>query len=295
MFGVSVIMNRITMSKPVLVKGLLLICLGAIAECNVLIVPANANNGSTIEKLQRSNPDHGNFFGLSPTLQIAKEPAKSTPLIQFNATPSPPPVGKPGDLGRGGGTRDNCPNVAQPMTALVPASQQDGGLTVGDRPTILVYIPYQSTAAMPITVDFVLEDEEENEWYKTPAIPMDTAGIIGIPLANTVKLELGKRYTWTMKVWCNNAQRSGKARQVKGWIQRVDKAAVFDANVLAELQTAPPLRQAQLYALKGIWYDAAAILAAVQANDPKLKPVWTELLRSPQVGLEQLITMPILP
>ncbi len=286
------------MTKPVLLKGLVLVCLGAIAECNLLTVPVNASPSAIPEQLpeqlQRPQSNQTPFFRLSPTLQIAKEPAKSSPLIQFNATPAPPPVGKPGNLGRGGGTRDSCPNVAQPMTALVPVSGEFGGLTVRDRPTILVYIPYQSTAAMPITVDFGIEDEEENELYKTPAIPMNTAGILAIRLPTTISLDVGKRYIWRVKVWCNNVERSGKARDLTGWVQRVDQTNIFNPNVLAELQTATPLRQAQLYAEKGIWYDAAAILAQAQVSDAKLKAAWAELLRSPQVGLGAFSTIPVI-
>ncbi|MFB2939357.1 DUF928 domain-containing protein [Aerosakkonemataceae cyanobacterium BLCC-F154] len=257
----------------------------------------------------------GKFFIITPLptpgQTITNQSSSSPWEIDSSSVYEPPPdIGSPGRRESGGNrpgeisTQLKCPNDLQvphpPLTALVPKVQEQTansrqkvsqliGLTLKSHPTFFVYLPQTSAP----TVEFILNDSEEREVYRTNFPTPKFPGIFGFKLPeNAPALDVGKSYQWYFVVRCDPANRK-RDLVVEGWIWRtqllptirkqIEKAELRDRAIL--------LRQYK------IWYDALADLAELHYSSPQNSPVtaeWGELLRS--AGLseisEQILTTP---
>ncbi|GAB1541271.1 DUF928 domain-containing protein [Scytonema sp. NUACC21] len=226
--------------------------------------------------------------------------AKSAP-IRFNPPPPPPDRGAPGNRGEGA-SRGECVATDVPLTALVPSYEQrlnqDGGeritqvwgLTSLEQPSFWFYVPYKKSFIQAI--EFVLQNKSNKTIYRTNVSIPSTPGIIRVPLKDTpVSLETDKGYHWFFKVRvaCNPKQ-TETLDYVEGWIQRVN----LDTASRVGLKEASPYQQAEIYALKGIWYDTITILAELRLASPQdsaLVEEWKNLLKL--VGLEKVSVQPL--
>lgn len=244
-----------------------------------------------------------------PTNTQPTQTPVTTPPVPTQATPQPvfmmpkPPDGLSPVSGRrsGMGSRNDCPAVETPLTALVPFQEQVAsnktntsnsadvwGLTTSERPTFWFYVPYSNMSA-----EFVLQDSEQNEIYKNPNITLTSkSGVIGISLPSDRKsLEVGKTYRWFLKIRCNQQQTASVPIYVEGDIQRVK----LNPSLEQQLQsTSDPRQKIAIYAANGIWFDALTNLGQLRfanPNDATLVTDWQSLLRSG--GLENIAVFPL--
>ncbi|NJO42037.1 MAG: DUF928 domain-containing protein [Cyanobacteria bacterium RU_5_0] len=195
----------------------------------------------------------------------------------------PPPPTNP-DTTTGGGRRDrgDCPQdaaTAMPdslLTALSPTTEP--GLTIADRPTVLVYVP-QTSAQI---AEFSLLDQENNGIYQTTFNLTGTPDIIRFSLpSDAPPLEIGKNYTWYFALICNPENRL-QDQFVTGQIQRTE----LDSALMQQIEQAPTGDRLSLYRLyrsHNIWYEALSVLVELresQPDNPNLEAAWRELLQS---------------
>ena len=96
-----------------------------------------------------------------------------------------PDEGDPKGRRRGGTSRrEGCPNLKRPITALVPGEETNGtsflASTVAEHPTFWVYVPELPTNLR--SGEFVLQDEQENDVWRTPLTLPEKSGAIAINL-----------------------------------------------------------------------------------------------------------------
>lgn len=218
--------------------------------------------------------------------------------VQVQFTPPPAPEqGAPSGRSRGGSSRRPCQNY-QSLTALVPVTKGATkdfvwGLTVSEHPTFWFDIPERLNAQVP--VEFVLQDTADNYIYqKKLTVPEMSAGIVKFSVPSTApSLEVGKRYNWTLSIYCDPESSSG-AVFVRGSVQRV----ALEPALARQLEVAKtPLERAALYANKGIWHDALTTLgdqlSGSKPKDSAIAAAWATLLQ--QVNLGTSAWNPIVP
>ncbi|WP_254721629.1 DUF928 domain-containing protein [Kovacikia minuta] len=138
--------------------------------------------------------------------------------LQFQM-PSPPSRGIPPGRTRGGASRGVCPEVQTPLTALTPSTpqittpEQKGiptqvwGYTTAAHPTFWFYLPYNKSFAG--IAEFVLQDENENNIYRSTIALPAKAGVISVPLPKSAPaLEVGKPYRWFLSIYCDSGEDS---------------------------------------------------------------------------------------
>lgn len=267
---------------------------GAIALVSLFAscIPVHAQSEKPADGEQQSQPSQ-------PVTQRQKdEPERFVP-------PTPPDLGAPGQR-EGAASRGACPKIAQPLTALVPVTKSASGeqqqvkqlamtssesvwsLTVATHPTFWFYVPYAPPSLK--SVEFALQDEQDEDIYRTtvdlPAVP----GIVSLSLpANSKPLETGKPYHWFFKIYCN-PQTTSVPIFVEGWVQRVTPTP----SLANQLKTATPQKRIDLYAEAGLWHDALTALGELRQANPQnanLTANWNKLLHS--VGLADIASKPI--
>ncbi|MGI8503456.1 MAG: DUF928 domain-containing protein [Hassallia sp.] len=177
----------------------------------------------------------------------------------------------------------NCSSGQNPLTAVVPNSNI--GLTTQANPTFFFYVPQTSA-----TLELVLHDQDKE--YKQTYKSSEKGGIVSIPF-NKTSLEVDKVYRWSFSIVCNPKERS-KDKFVEGAIKRVKTGE----QLATKLATASPQELANLYAEAGIWQDSLFSLAQSLLSNPnngELKAEWQTLLTSKSVGLDNLVSEPLLP
>lgn len=240
-----------------------------------------------------------------PAVPTQQQPTNQRTSEQKAATsrfvpPPPPDRGAPGQR-EAAASRGGCPRMDTPLTALVPviqattsgnkmAAESVWSLTSGEHPTFWFYVPYSPSSLH--SVEFVLQDEADNDIYRTPVKLPKTPGIIGLRLPSTSQpLEVGRMYHWFFKVYCT-PQNAAVPIFVEGWVQRVAP----NPSLVSQLKSATPQQRVALYAQNGIWFDALTHLAqlrVVQPKDTTLKANWDELLQS--AGLIEMTSKFLVP
>ncbi len=209
----------------------------------------------------------------------------------------PPKDAKPKNT-TGGASRDNgkCPSdslASSPyLTAVIPA--QNKGLTAQGRPTLLVYLPATSAEKAFVSISEVNSDNLNQDNHYQSFLPIQgKSGVMQITLSEEApELEVGKTYRWSFVIMCDNRLRPDSPA-VEGIIERVS----VNAELNKKLETATPLEQAMLYGQEGFWYDSVGILAKLHQTDPNnsnLVSIWQDLLSSEAVGLDAIVSQPIL-
>jgi hypothetical protein len=205
-----------------------------------------------------------------------------------------PRNGAPIGRRRGGARRDDCLNIKPSITALVPGeetlyeSTSFTASTVSDYPTFWVYLPKASAIR---NGEFVFQDENSTDIYRTPLTLSAKAGVIGIDLPHYPQyaLKTDNKYQWYFKVFCDSQKKSNYVF-VKAWVQRISPASIvanqFKMDKSGEYFT---------YAVNLIWQDAITKLAEVRVSsigNSAVNDDWRSLLKS--VGLEDIASAPII-
>lgn len=222
-------------------------------------------------------------------------------LSQVSFTPPmPPDRGAPGqqsDAGtRGPCDSNNESNLLSKLVALVPTVEKPlkdnseislpetdvWGLTSAQHPTLWFYIPSSATVAKE--AKFILEDEENYRSEFRFALPK-TAGIVSLSIPSTEKpLEIGKRYHWSLKIYCNPSKSQSPNFTVDGWIQKV--------NLETPVNGMTPQEKINFYSQHGIWFDTLTEVANLHRTSGKdTVQSWTDLLKV--INWENLAQEPI--
>lgn len=235
----------------------------------------------------------GIFFGLqAPQALLAQGIPQRWEVREYRP---PAGIGAP-QRREGGGTRSpaaNCLASDKSLTALIPDSRF--GTTVAAYPTFFAFVPTISDRALPLPVEFVLDDANENLIYQATVQVRERSGaIIALSLptqAGLAPLKVGRDYKWAFSINCRGNDRSGDIR-VEGWVRRVALAPELEA----QLELASPERQVELYAGAEIWHDALAKLVQLRrdnANNSNIASFWSGLLQAD--GLDRLVQEPLVP
>lgn len=197
-----------------------------------------------------------------------------------------PRRGAPGNR-RSAGKRDCIPetqNEKDILTAIIPKTNL--GLTIAERPTFWVYVPYAPNSSL--SLEFSLKDGDKAIYSETFSLT-NTPGIVSIHLPDTVSnLEVDKSYTWHFKVKGNCEGQP--YREVYGRVVRV----ALSSELKDKVEKVNPNERLKLYAENGLWFDTLTTLIELRRTKPKdqqLKTDWSDLLK--QVNLEELISKPI--
>ena len=213
-------------------------------------------------------------------------PSQPSQPLRFDL-PDLPDNGAPIGRRRGGTSRNDCPALNAPMTALVPGedtgepdSKSYLATTISERPTFWVYVPPVPTRLS--MGEFVLQDEAGNDIYRNSLTLPQSSGIIGISLpSDAPALETNQNYHWYFKLYCGDPQTQPEYFFVDAWVRRV--------------AIAPELNQPEQdptyisYATHNLWYDALTALAKRRSSDrpdDQIQKDWAQLLQS--VGLQDL-------
>ncbi|MEH2202728.1 MAG: DUF928 domain-containing protein [Nostoc sp.] len=231
-------------------------------------------------------------------------PQQPTSRPVFILPKAPAPLSPVSGRRAGMGSRDNCPAVSTPLTALVPFQEEQKvgkqtnnsiigtveGLTTLERPTFWFYIPYTKDLSNS-SAEFSLQDSAENDVYRNAIALPSKPSIIGISLPSTASLKLDKTYRWYLKVRCNQETASIPV-YVEGDIKRIN----LEERVVQQLEAAnEPRQKIIIYAEKGIWFDALNMLAEIHISnykDASVEEDWQSLLQS--INLNNIATMPLI-
>ncbi|MCF4966869.1 hypothetical protein CV014_06930 [Nostoc sp. CMAA1605] len=186
--------------------------------------------------------------------------------------------GREGLPGRrvGGGTRGECSFGDKKLIALIPESNLL--LTTSPKPNLFIYLPPTAT---PKTLEFVLQDEQENIMYEKSFTTNKYPGIVSMSLldqSSLPQLAVGKKYRWFFSMICNPDKRENDI-SVDGWISRVK----LEPNIAQQLESATSTEQVNIYANLGIWQDALVKLATLRhqnPRDPQLTAKWLQVLQA---------------
>lgn len=236
--------------------------------------------------------------------RVAAEPSSSTPTLLRAIQVALPPVpdrGTPGKRGEGA-SRGDCIRGAQPFTAIVPAIASKTttnqtltnvwGLTTAERPTLFAYVPFAPKCS---TLEFTVQDRAGQVVYRLPVAVPQKAGLVRIQVPPTAPaLELNALYRWSLQaavtpkaIGLEETRPKPDLYRVNGWIQRVS----LPPSLSQQFNPANPRQQARLYAERGIWFDAVAMIAEsrlANPQDPELAKDWAQLLQA--VNLETFAT-----
>ncbi|ARV62097.1 hypothetical protein BZZ01_28805 [Nostocales cyanobacterium HT-58-2] len=188
------------------------------------------------------------------------------------------PGGTPSGRERGGAVRDRCPNVAQPLTALVPSVNESPFVeqTISERPSFWFYVPYLSASYRK--AEFVLIDDQEENVYAATFPLTASPGVVNLQLPKTVPpLQEGKQYRWVLSVICNPSSRSGDVT-VNGWIERVP----VSATLTHQLKAASTKERVLVYTDARLWCETLTTLAELQRSNPQdqeVKADWANVLQ----------------
>lgn len=183
-------------------------------------------------------------------------------------------VGLPGRR-VGSGTRGECNFGQKQLIALIPKNNL--ALTVAANPQLFFYLPSISNSQ---TVEFVLQDEADNEIYEKTFRNTSTNGIISLSLsdASLKELAIGKKYHWYLSIICNPQDRANDI-SVDGWIQRVE----LNSTLARKLAQTPPLQRPAILVAANLWQDALVTLAQLRSSHPydaNIASQWKQLLQS---------------
>jgi hypothetical protein len=185
-----------------------------------------------------------------------------------------------------------CPSTGARLVALAPefvkTAAEGGersvwGQTTQANPTLWFFVAAVDRSA---PLEFFLQDRNDEIIYESviPAPVKD--GVIGVKISQGQKpLVLDRPYRWTLKAKFACGESAPEQRYVDGWIQRVSLPAGVD------IVSNP----AQVYADRGIWYDAVTSLAEQRLRESRnvqLRQDWRELLGT--VKLEEFAVQPLI-
>ncbi len=205
-----------------------------------------------------------------------------------------PANGAPRGRRKGGTSRDGCGNYKIPITALVPGeTNQDTSFlssTISSYPTFWVYVPELKDLSRK--AEFILQDEQGNDIWRSLFSLTGKAGIIGIHLPQKAEyaLQTDKKYHWYFRVYCNYKEDKSDYVFVDAWL----KKETISLPLRLQLQKAKP-QQYKIYIANQLWYEAFTDLAKLCCNPSGnviFTKEWTKLLT--KLGLQEFAIAPII-
>lgn len=203
--------------------------------------------------------------GEIPTLAAYEPTGTSSPngsSVGTNSTRAYEPT-NPSSPSRTGGntTRGSCnSSTGNTLTLLAPLGHI--GRTVSTRPTLVWFI----SDAKPYPIELSLFEYDSNGKGKRllSANLQSTRGLMQWSLpVDQPELSVGKRYLWQVAVLCDR-NRPSKDQIAEAVVEVVASPTGLNAELSAARS---PLKQAEVYAKAGIWYDAlSATLTDIKAK-----------------------------
>lgn len=156
----------------------------------------------------------------------------------------------------GAGSR-GCDSLGDAYLALL-APKEGTGLTVSSRPTFVWYVGNVTEAP----IKFTLAEPGVIKPILVKTLNIKQPGIIALTPAEIPPLKVNKEYRWTVSIECN-IQHPSENQYARATIERVP------ANLDKQISGAnSEIKQAQLYAQAGIWYDAIASASRAYLTNP---------------------------
>lgn len=217
---------------------------------------------------------------------VSQTTASPETLVSSSFTPPRPPGGPTPVNIISGGRRGTCiqPEDGLPIP-LVPVSGM--GETIAEYPTISWYLPKTTAEGVEFelhdangekiySASYALErsDKANKEEYVEPGIMSLTIP----PFAKIPPLEIGKEYSWKVKVMCDRYDSSARY-ELEGALKRVAIAP----NLESLIQQATPQERFAIYEEADVWYEKLnTMLELLQdnPNDQELASAWDKLLKS---------------
>lgn len=229
-----------------------------------------------------------NYFSLTPAQKPHQSNKTETQSRQNSSLSSLklPSRGAPLGRRRGGTSRNGCPAIDVPLTALVPGKETATELspsssflasTVSEHPTFWLYIPQLPDKLR--TGEFILQTETGEDLERAQIKLPSTAGAIAIALSSNAQYSLatGQKYHWYFKIYCGEPTPDSDYIFVDAWIEKV----ALSPELEIQLQI-PQKPDYLVYSDQHIWYDALTSLGKqiqTNPNNNELKTDWHNLLR----------------
>ncbi|MGA7936921.1 MAG: DUF928 domain-containing protein [Kovacikia sp.] len=201
----------------------------------------------------------------------------------------PPGSSRPTGSSSSTGTRGGC-GIEEPTNLTILAPQGHLGQTASTQPTVAWFVPAQNSYPLEVALF------EENGGQRDQLIHIfrgikSSPGMMQLSLAErSVQLETGKTYRWQVAVLCN-PNRPATAQIAKARMKVVALPATLKTQLA---QTRDRLKQANLYAEAGFWYDAFAETLAVAKSQPLiglLKDLISLESGEPKQQLQQILAI----
>jgi hypothetical protein len=229
--------------------------------------------------------------GSAPLLAQSSE---QVPIRFILANPDPPNRGTP-PSNAGTGSRGDCLSKPERPSMRALVGSQNLELTVKERPTFWIYVPYTQQEAP--SGEFSLQDEAgENELYRVRFQLPTTPGIVGISLPPTTQpLEIGTTYRWYFELNCTPPELPALSTPafIRGMVRRVSPSVELERELSA---ATTPLERIAAYARHSIWFETLTELAQLRLNEPQdsvVEEAWIELLSDRKIGLDAIAQEPI--
>ena len=220
------------------------------------------------------------FVLVSPT--VAQEtvlPSTYSGRIGF----IPPPDDAAPSQTRGGATRGECQ-----ATSLMPRSGT--GLTTRERSSIYVHVAKNPGAKLNKAILSLKDDANPSEQYDAVIdLPEEAlsrpGGILEVEFPESLPaLEVGKAYSWTLIMICNELPIRPDSPTVGGGIKRV-----MPSSVVASSEGQSVVDRAIAYGEAGLWYDLLAVLTSAPSEAPEydeFSGAWKKILTGEGVSEE---------
>ncbi|MEM9903750.1 MAG: DUF928 domain-containing protein [Cyanobacteria bacterium P01_D01_bin.44] len=230
-------------------------------------------------KLKLSGLSLAILIGLGNSALMARAQGSSPTLTGYRSSLIDVSFVPPQDEGAprhtaSGASRSNCP---QP-TALLP-DEQPYGLTIQERPVIVVNLPQSSAQQVFLSV----KTDGGDYYYGTRIDIVNRTGITAISLPEEAPpLTLGEPYQWSIALICSDELRPDSPF-VQGWIRPVQ----LNSNLTKAWDDLLPIEQAAFYGQQGIWYDMVSVLFYARLTNPddnEIEQAWNSVLDAANLG-----------
>ncbi|MEM7553292.1 MAG: DUF928 domain-containing protein [Cyanobacteria bacterium P01_A01_bin.84] len=226
------------------------------------------------------------FYLLTAIALGYSSPAQAVDLVSKSANnliaqQVPKDLGSP-ETGRrrGGGSRNDCPKLEIPVTALVPGDKTGKksilSSTIATFPSFWVFLP--NLPENINTGEFVLQDKEGEDIYRGMLKLPRKSGITEIKLPSQPKYALkeGEKYQWYFKVFCGEPDKKTQYFHVNAWVKRIAATPALVQQLKANKS-----QEYKVYAKNNILHDALSSLATSRAASPNssiLVQNWKQLM-----------------
>jgi Domain of Unknown Function (DUF928) len=206
---------------------------------------------------------------------------------KISPPPAPPSRGVPGNR-TVSASRSRCDlnlvALAPQFSTNTPGQVSENsvwGKTTSSSPTFWFFVPATSSSTQ---LEFSLQNQEEEDVYRASIPTPLQPGIIGVKVSPKQPLQPNINYHWRLKAKVSCGTSTPNRVYVDGWVTQVSLSGVMSQKDNSEI-----------YAEKGIWYDAVTSLAQQRLqrpNDLKIRQDWRDLLES--ANLEEIAKQPLI-